>query len=400
MASKSILIVGGGIAGPALALFLKRKGFFPAIYEARRRDDKSGVGLGLAPNGMSILAKLGLAEKVRAAGDTYKGFEFYNSDGVLLSSYQDQKREINEQYGVALPRQSLHDILLDAVSAEGIPIHFEKRLTMVDTIHGEPVCRFAGGNSVPCHLVIGADGLVSTVRKIVFPEINPSYTGLIGIGGFATESIIGKEYMPLDDRMRMFFGKLGFFGIARSGRESGKQTVMWWSALPDEDSDRDTILKLTEEDKRAMLIKLHRGWCPPIERIIKSATNIWAGNLYDIPNLEKWHDGNVCLIGDAAHAVSPHSGQGVSMALEDAWYLAGSLKRHPSKPYIAFAEFQEARKSRVDKVIAYGRRSGNLKKELTPIEIWIRDKFLVFLLPLVARRIAKWLYRDLTNQEK
>ncbi|HKN87743.1 MAG TPA: NAD(P)/FAD-dependent oxidoreductase [Nitrospiraceae bacterium] len=400
MTSKSILIVGGGIAGPALALFLKRKGFFPVIYEARRRDDKSGGGLGLAPNGMSILAELGLANKVRAAGNTYKGFEFYNSDGVLLSSYQDQKRDINEEYGVALPRQSLHEILLDAMSAEGIPIHFEKRLAMVDTVNGEPVCRFAYGDSVPCHLVIGADGLVSTVRHIIFPDVHPSYTGLIGIGGFVTENVIGKEYLPPDDRMRMFFGKLGFFGIARSGLESGKQQVMWWSALPDEDSDRENVSKLTEEDKRAMLIQLHRGWCPPTERIIKSAKNIWAGNLYDIPNLEKWHVGNVCLMGDAAHAVSPHSGQGASMALEDAWCLPRCLIRHPSEPQDAFAEFQDARKCRVDKVIAYGRRSGNLKKELTPVEIWIRDKFLIFLLPLFARRVAKWMYRGLPDQEK
>lgn len=394
MTPKTIAIIGGGIAGPALALFLKREGINAVIYEGRFPNDHSGGGLGLAMNGMRVMDQLGLADKIRAAGSTYSGFRFFNQHGKLLTDIEDQKTDQLKTLGVCLPRQSVHEVLVDELHQENIQIHFGKKLKSLDLQSNNTTCVFEDGHSITADIVIAADGLNSRVRNIIMPEApKPEYTGILGFGGFIPEDKIPAQFLPATNRMEMIFGNVGFFGYARAGLKNGRPMLLWWNATPGKEINRKEIFEMNDQAKKAFLLELHRGWCKPVETIIQeSDLGIFADNIYDIKSLPSWSNGNILLIGDAAHAVSPHAGQGASMALEDAWYLARALKSNLHDPQKAFQEFEKIRRTRVEKVVQLGRRSGNSKKKVGPVGAWVRDRFVTALMPTLVKNYTGWLY--------
>jgi 2-polyprenyl-6-methoxyphenol hydroxylase-like FAD-dependent oxidoreductase len=353
-----VAIVGGSMAGLALGSFLMKHNIECEIYEARAENEVGGVGFGIAPNGMRVLRELGIDDQVRSAGSTYIGFQFLRSDGTLLARYADQSSVFDK--GVSVDRGALLSALRSAYQG---PIHYGTRVESADA-----------------DLVIGADGINSALRARVAPNVHPTFTGLVGLGG-----IVEGDEAP-DGFMNLIFGKRGFFGLTRIG--SGR--FMWWSAI-DSREPMDVRQRSTKE-LRALLLEQHRGWASPVEAVLHRAPEIFGDNLYDVSDLPCWHAGNICLIGDAAHAVSPHSGQGVSQALEDGWMLAREIARDPSPR--AFARFENARRERVARVIKYGRHSGNSKKELGPVGLWLRDRFISLLMPTLARSTAKWMYQS------
>src|SRR5690606_38985734 len=122
------LIIGGGIAGNALALFLHKVGIDCTIYEAYAYKDGVGGGLGLAPNGMNVLAALGLVAKVKARSSLALENIFYNQHGTLLASFKNGSPEKYGQPGISILRPALYDIMNDEIQQQGIPIEFQKRL--------------------------------------------------------------------------------------------------------------------------------------------------------------------------------------------------------------------------------------------------------------------------------
>jgi 2-polyprenyl-6-methoxyphenol hydroxylase-like FAD-dependent oxidoreductase len=116
-------------------------------------------------------------------------------------------------------------------------------------------------------------------------------------------------------------------------------------------------------------------------------------NIYDIQTLPVWHRDRVVLIGDAAHAVSPNAGQGASMALEDAMYLAKVLREAQGNHEGAFARFERDRKSRVERIVAEGRRRSSDKKSVSPFESALRNAMLGVFFNLFGQRSQDWLYR-------
>jgi 2-polyprenyl-6-methoxyphenol hydroxylase-like FAD-dependent oxidoreductase len=139
---------------------------------------------------------------------------------------------------------------------------------------------------------------------------------------------------------------------------------------------RAELAAQTDEELRADLLARHRGAAPPVEALIRAtAAFVTVGNIYDVAPLPTWHRGRVGLSGDAAHAVSPNSGQGASLALEDALGLAQTLRGAvPAEP--AFAQFEAMRRERVEKIIAHGRRAGEDKKVEGALALWLRDRLM------------------------
>jgi FAD binding domain len=128
-----------------------------------------------------------------------------------------------------------------------------------------------------------------------------------------------------------------------------------------------------------------------VEALIRATAALFTvGNIYDVAPLPTWHRGRVGLIGDAAHAVSPNSGQGASLALEDALCLAQTLRGAvPAEQ--AFAQFEAMRRERVEKIIAHGRRAGEDKKVEGALALWLRDRLVALAVPWVMRR-NRWIY--------
>ena len=148
---------------------------------------------------------------------------------------------------------------------------------------------------------------------------------------------------------------------------------------------------MTTEQWRQRLIDLFADDATPAVEIIRATTTELVGfNTYDLPSVPIWHRGPMIIVGDAAHATSPSSGQGASMAIEDGVVLAKCLRDLPDAPQ-AFAAFERTRRQRVERVVAFGARSSS-GKAAGPIARVLRDLTLPWILKLVGKQQQEWLF--------
>jgi 2-polyprenyl-6-methoxyphenol hydroxylase-like FAD-dependent oxidoreductase len=401
-AQRKALIIGGGVAGPALALFLQRAGIGAEIYEARSADDEdAGFFLNFGPNGINILKLLGIDPVAQMDGFLTLGMTFFNGRGrqiAQIDSRDDARRY--GSHGVIMKRSRLHRALRDEAKRHGVRVEHQKKLIGIETIDRldewpvqddhdilggqQVVAYFEDGTFARGDFLIGADGLHSRTRQATWPDApEPAYGGFVDCGGFAYPS----PPLPATGSMQMTFGRQAFFGsIARPDGE-----VCWFSNLHwPEEPRRGELAAISEDAWQHRLLDAHGDDPEPIPNLIRSTPGPFGRwGIYELPSLPTWHRGLVCLIGDAAHAASPHMGQGASTALEDALILARCLRdvRHPER---AFAAFEGLRRERVEKIVALARRNGQQKAIANPVGAFIRD----LMLPLFIKfgGSPDWLY--------
>jgi 2-polyprenyl-6-methoxyphenol hydroxylase-like FAD-dependent oxidoreductase len=165
---------------------------------------------------------------------------------------------------------------------------------------------------------------------------------------------------------------------------------MWWSTQPAHGVDATTYRTMGQDAIRQHLLEFHAGWHDPIPRILQAAENIVVTPTLDVATLPTWSRKRTLLIGDAAHATSPHAGQGASLALEDAMRL-GRLMQNRQELGLTFQNFERERRPRAERVVALARRNGNNKREFSATGAWIRDRMMKVLLPL-GERSMNWMY--------
>lgn len=382
---RKVLIVGCGIAGPALALFLKRAGFAPLLFEAdEQADDYAGLFLNLARNGMYVLQELGLDEEVRREGYAMHTMKMVSGKGKLLGVIGASG---GEPQGYTVKRGALHRILREEARRQGIPLEYGKKLKAVEVNTAERVeISFENGGTASGDLLIGCDGIHSRVRRIVFPGApEPAYTGLISFGGFLPDS-----RLPYDQGTQtMVFGKRAFFGYLT--RQDGE--VYWFGNLDYRGSPtRQDLQRIPQAEWHRTIRELYADDIAPLSGIVHGMEGeIGVYPIYDLPSLPEWHKKSVGLIGDALHATSPNAGQGASLALEDAIVLAKCLRDLPDQEQ-AFALFQKQRRDRVEQIVRYSRSIGRRKHATNPVQVFFRD----LMMPLFLRRADKdahrWMY--------
>jgi 2-polyprenyl-6-methoxyphenol hydroxylase-like FAD-dependent oxidoreductase len=343
-------VVGAGIAGLVLAIRLQGLGFRPTLIEARPRAalEDEGLFLMLAPNGMNGLRMIGLDERVAAAGITTRAIELCDATGRRIALID--QRDHADAFGaesVTIGRGALLSALIDEAERLGIDLRFGAPAGALRD-GTEAVEIDAGGRGFAFDLLVAADGLRSGVRQAAFPDFpRPRFTGLTGHGGFA--NALGVP--ATGGAMRMIFGRRGFFGYIRHG--SGP--VLWYDSVPGEGPEADP------EARAEWLREVHRDDPAPVGEILDAVRSVKrAYPLHDLPPLPAWSRGRVALIGDAAHAIGPHAGQGASLAIEDALVLAGCLAHAGAVPP-ALARFEALRRPRVAEVARLTARNGALK---------------------------------------
>ncbi|MFL6416924.1 MAG: FAD-dependent oxidoreductase [Bryobacteraceae bacterium] len=390
--AKRALIIGGGVAGPVLALFLRRAGFAPEVFEATSGPTATGGALGLAPNGMNVLAAVDLVQQVREASVTGSEWLFENQAGEVLASSPGGDPARYGQPTVMITRADLHRVLVERAREEGIPIHFNKSLVTLRDIPGKSVAaRFSDGNSAEGDFVVGADGIRSQVRQAIMPTApKPVYTGMMAPGGFSP-SVESNVRARSNQRVHFIFGQNGFFGYFNALTAEGPRTA-WWSTASAPLPNKEQIGAAGQAELRRRLIELHGQWAEPVPQLIQSAEAMLNIAIHDVPSLPGWSVGRTILIGDAAHAVAPHSGQGASMALEDAQFLAKLLRDSQGVALDrVFAHFERQRRPRTDKVIALGRRNAQRKEMMSPVAYWIQQQMIRIFVPLTRARRQDWL---------
>ncbi|MGJ6961843.1 FAD-dependent oxidoreductase [Streptosporangium sp. G11] len=377
--TKKALIIGGGIAGPVTAMALRRAGTDCEVFEAYDHGSEGvGVFLTLAVNGIEALRLLDLHHLVRDLGMDSSRMLMLNGRGRPLASTRQPSR--------TLKRADLYLALRDEAVRRGVRIHYGKRLTDA-TITADGVrAVFADGSTAEGDLLVGADGLRSRTRTVIDPGApRARHVGLLNTGGFAD----GVEVPGEPGTNHFIFGKRAFFGylVHPDGQ-------VWWFANPPSPREPtpEELAAVTPEQWRATLMELFRGDTGPMLDIIGATGDIPAGwNTYDLPSVPKWFNERMVILGDAAHAASPSSGQGASMAIEDAVVLARCLRDLPGT-LDAFAAFERLRRDRVERIVAHGRRNGSGKAP-GAVGALLRDLMLPAIMRQMDRRNAlAWIH--------
>jgi 2-polyprenyl-6-methoxyphenol hydroxylase-like FAD-dependent oxidoreductase len=386
---RKALIIGAGIAGPVTAILLKRAGIDAEVYEAWPYATGIGGGLQIAPNGMHVLAEIGLADELIRGGSIAESFEFHSQAGRRLGAVNQNMQQRFGQPAVNMCRATLNEALVDKAWSDGASVYFEKRLAAIEDRPDQPiVAHFADGSSAEGDFVIGADGVHSAVRRHVIPDgPMPFDTGLIGFGGFVPRALLADT--AIGQRVITTFGQSGFFGYGFCSSDPN-DGVMWWSTQPSHGVDAAMFRAQDQATLRQHLRDFHAGWHDPIPDIIDAAENIVVTDTLDVATLPTWSRKRTLLIGDAAHATSPHAGQGASLALEDAMRLA-YLMRDGQELGLTFQNFEHERRPRAEKIVALARRNGNSKREFSATGAWIRDRMIKVLLPLTSKGMD-WMY--------
>ncbi|MFI6453561.1 FAD-dependent monooxygenase [Streptosporangium amethystogenes] len=377
--TKKALIVGGGIAGPVTAMALRRAGIDSEVFEAYDRgSDGVGAFLTLAVNGLEALRPLDLHDLVSDLGMDSSRMLMLNGRGRPLATTRQPSR--------TLKRADLYRALRDEAVRRGVRIHYGRRLTDASITETGVHAVFADGGAAEGDLLIGADGLHSRTRAIIDAGApRARHVGLLNTGGFAR----GVEVPGEPGTSHFIFGRRCFFGylIHPDGE-------VWWFANPPSPREPtpEELAAITPERWRTRLTELFVGDTGPMLDIIGATDHIVSGwNTYDFPTVPKWFNERMVILGDAAHATSPSSGQGASMAIEDAVVLAKCLRDVPGTRD-AFAAFETARRERVERIVEQGRRNGSGKAQ-GAVGAFFRDLALPVIMRQVNRRNAlAWMY--------
>ena len=376
--TRTALIIGGGIAGPAMAMALQKAGIEPTVYESRPTGaDDVGVFLTLASNGIDALRVLGADTAALASGFPTPGITLRSGTGKRLGESRTGRTLPDGTTSHTMKRADLYRALHEQARGRGVHIEHGKRLVAAGEIRGGVRAVFADGTEAVGDVLVGCDGVHSTVRRIIDPAAPaPRYAGLVSTGGYARGVSVDTE----PGAYEMIFGKRAFFGYAVA--PDGE--VWWFANVPRRDEPgRGDLESVSGDARRRLLVELYADDAGPAVQIVQATPEVMATSpVHAIPHLPTWHTGRMIVIGDAAHAPSPTSGQGASLSIEDAVVLGKSLRDLPG-PQTAFASFEQARRPRVERIIRAAARINN-SKAMGPVGRVIRDA----MLPMILKRTA------------
>jgi 2-polyprenyl-6-methoxyphenol hydroxylase-like FAD-dependent oxidoreductase len=380
------LIIGGGVAGPVTAMALQRAGIEAAVYEAYPQStEEVGSYLGLATNGLDALRAIQADRPVLAAGFPTAVNVLHSSGGRHLGTASNGGRLPDGTVAHTIKRARLYGALQQQASDRGVRIEFGRRLVDADAAAGGGVtARFQDGTTATGDLLVGADGVHSATRRIIDPAAPTGrYVGLVNFGGY-TPDVAAAE----PGAWHMIFGKRAFFGYVVDPAGG----TVWFANVPRPPVSATERQATTEEQWRRRLIDLFAGDRGPAAELIAAGRLELAGdNTHDLPKVPTWRRGPMVIVGDAAHAPSPTSGQGASMAAEDAVVLAKCLRDLPDVPQ-ALAAYERLRRRRVERIVADGARTGRSKTQgpvgraLSAVMLPLVFRF------LVTEKSRAWIY--------
>jgi salicylate hydroxylase len=316
----SVAIIGGGIGGLAAALSLLRAGADVHVYERARTLSEIGAGIQVSPNASRILHRLGLANSLAEMG--VKPLAWHQrrwDDGKTLL-----RTPLGEAVEAAFgfPHYQMHraDVLATLVRALPLErLHIGHRFTaLVD--HGDHVeADFENGTHVRADALVGADGIHSTVRQVLFGPEKPHFTGCVAYRGLVPADRLAHLNLEVTGQVWMGPGKHFVHYYVQNRRLVNFVAII--------EQDTWTRESWTDRGEVADALAAYEGWHPQVRGILGAVdeTFIWA--LFDRKPMAHWSVGRVTLLGDACHAMLPFMAQGAAQAMEDGATLATCLSQ-------------------------------------------------------------------------
>ena len=381
------LVIGGGIAGPVAAMALRRAGTDATVYEAHAQtSEEVGSYLTVATNGLDALRAIGADGPVLEAGFPTPANVLWSGAGRRLGAVTNGGTLPDGTTAHTVKRARLYGALHREAARRGIQVQFGRRLVDAEpTPDGGVVARFDDGGRATADLLVGADGVHSATRRLIDPDApGGRYVGLVNFGGYTHEAPAGASAGV----WHMVFGGRAFFGYVVDPAGG----TVWFANVPRDPVSAAERAATSPEQWRRWLVDRFADDHGPAKRLIAAGElELAADSTHDLPRVPTWHKGPMVIIGDAAHAPSPSSGQGASMAAEDAVVLAKCLRDLPDVPE-ALAAYERMRRRRVERIVAHGARTSSAKTP-GPLGRTVRDLLLpVVFKALVTDRSLAWIH--------
>lgn len=338
-----IAIVGAGYGGAAAAKALSLLGADVTVYEQANRTREVGAGIGLRPVTMNRFRLWGIFDAIARVSSPSEYFEILTATGdpIMKEAWPADGEQTHTHL---IHRGDFIDALL-GVLPEGM-VRLGHRLERVEDKGDSSVLTFAGGATVEADLVVGADGIKSVVRQQLFSDKGPVFSGEHAYR--AVISVDDAHGMVTDDNLRMYIGrgtKIYLLPLRHRDQVSFDITALCPDGTWTPQVTKEDMLRTVEGfDER--LVAITRG-------LDMDTVNIRA--VYDIDPVDTWHSDSVVLVGDAAHSMLHHQGQGANSAIEDAGALADALRRADSLKQ-GLALYQATRKPVTDQLQAVSRQ--------------------------------------------
>jgi salicylate hydroxylase/6-hydroxynicotinate 3-monooxygenase len=347
MSSKpEIAVVGAGMGGLAVAATLRRSGFAVQVYEQAGRFARIGAGIQMMPNSMKVLRGIGVEERLRAtAFAPYSHLNRAWDTGELMRELPMPESLFGAPY-LCMHRGDLHEALASVVPADNI--HLGRKLVDLEQAGNGVTLRFADGGSARADAVVGADGVHSRVREILFGADRPIHKGRIAYrAAFASTHLKGGDigrsrtkWWGVDRHIVIYYTRADsseLYFVTSVPEPADWVTPESWSAKGD------------VEELRAA----YTGFHPDVRMVLDNCPDCHKWAILEREPMARWSDGRVVLLGDACHPMTPYMAQGAATSIEDAAILARCLEAVQGEDIeAAFRTYEAHRKPRTSRIQA------------------------------------------------
>jgi salicylate hydroxylase len=358
----NVIVVGGGIGGLFAANALIAQGLTVSVYEQAPALGEIGAGVFITPNSARHLQRVGLGPSVEKWGARVgAGSQYFRHDGAPIAPVQvTDSSGWNATFG--MHRADLVDMLANALP-DGV-VHTGHRGVTFEQAGDSARVTFANGATAEADVVIAADGIHSELRRYVAPPSKPVFHGSVAYRGVLPHALVpdwptdawlmwlgkGTHFLSFPVRAGQLVNYVGFVPADEEMKES-------WSAPGDPDALRREFA----------------GWDPPIERLLSEVQKTFRWALYDREPLPVWTKGRLTLLGDAAHPMLPHLGQGANQSIEDgmalATILAGVTRDTAPAALLAYERLRRERVAAVQR----GARENGMRYDSSYSDLGVRD---------------------------
>ena len=354
--TRTALIVGAGIGGLSAGLALRQAGWNIRIFERASSPRELGFGVGLAPNAIAALRELGVADVVLGRSFEPRRGELRRPDGTVVKRAALPPGALGGPMVLAL-RPALHGALLEAVGMDAIAL--QSNATGFTVIDDHVTLQMANGAIASGDLLVGADGVGSVVRRTIHPgEPPPRSSGIVAVRGAVHGAL-----RHLGDCDGVYYLGRGVESMLVRASDTG---IYWFLSLAHDLIPSD--LRSPEE-----ILALMSPQFDATFRAVTSATeDLRCDELVDRDPIPFWGNGVVTLLGDAAHPVLPHTGQGAAQAMVDAVVLGKMLSADADIPN-ALRLYERERLGKMAALLAQGRRTARIMRTTNPVACWVRE---------------------------